>query len=230
MTEFPLPLVLATGSPDKAREISEIFVTRLDEPLAARAITARGDTYGFLVDRLGTAATRPLDGGDDLAEVPDVEETGATLEENARIKASALAGATDVLAVADDTGLEVDALEGAPGVYSARYAGPGATYADNVAKLLREMEGVYPALRTARFVTVALARWPDGREIAVRGEVEGVIAAAPAGDNGFGYDPVFVPTEGAGRTFAQMPPAEKHAISHRGRAFAALVVALTSGR
>jgi len=225
---FPLPLVLATGNPDKAREISEIFVTRLDEPLAARAITSGGDTFGFLVDRFGTAATRPLDDEDDLAEAPDVEETGTTLEENARIKASALAGATDMLAVADDTGLEVDALEGAPGVYSARYAGPGATYHDNVAKLLREMEGVYPALRTARFATVALARWPDGREVAVRGEVEGVIAAAPAGAGGFGYDPVFVPTEGDGRTFAQMAAAEKHAISHRGRAFAALVEALTA--
>ena len=225
---FPLPLVLATGNPDKAREISEIIVTRLDEPLAARAITAGGDTYGFLVDRFGTAATRPLDDRDDLAEAPDVEETGATLEENARIKANALARATDMLAVADDTGLEVDALEGAPGVYSARYAGPDASYDDNVAKLLREMEGVYPALRTARFATVALARWPDGKEIAVRGEVEGVIAAAPLGQRGFGYDPVFVPTEGDGRTFAQMPAAEKHAISHRGRAFAALVDALTA--
>jgi XTP/dITP diphosphohydrolase len=223
---FPLPLVLATGNPDKAREISEIFVTRLDEPLAARAITAGGDTFGFLVDRFGTAATRPLDDGDDLADAPDVEETGTTLEENARIKASALAGATGMLAVADDTGLEVDALEGAPGVYSARYAGADATYADNVTKLLREMEGVYPALRTARFATVALARWPDGREVARRGEVEGVIAAAPAGEHGFGYDPVFVPTEGDGRTFAQMAAAEKHAVSHRGRAFAALVEAL----
>ena len=228
---IPLPLVLATGNPDKAREISEIFVTHLDEPLAARALTVAGDTYGFLVDRPGTSVTRPLDDADDFAAAPHVEETGDTLEENARIKASALVEATGMLAVADDTGLEVDALEGAPGVYSARYAGPNATYADNVAKLLREMEGVYPALRTARFATVALARWPDGRELAVRGEVEGVIAARPAGDNGFGYDPVFVPTEGDGRTFAQMSAAEKHAVSHRGRAFAALVDAqLASSR
>jgi XTP/dITP diphosphohydrolase len=135
-----------------------------------------------------------------------------------------------MLAIADDTGLEVDALEGAPGVYSARYAGPSATYDDNVAKLLRELEGVYPALRTARFATVALAYWPDGRELVERGEVEGVITAAPGGVNGFGYDPVFVPTEGDGRTFAQMSAAEKHALSHRGRAFASLVVALTSRR
>ena len=224
---LPLPLVLATGNADKAREISEIFVTRLDEPLAARALTAGGETYGFLVDRLGTSATRPLDdAADDLAAAPDVEETGATLEENARIKASALSDATGLLSIADDTGLEVDALDGAPGVYSARYSGPDASYADNVAKLLREMEGVYPSLRTARFATVALACWPDGRELVVRGEVEGVIAAVPAGENGFGYDPVFVPTEGDGRTFAQMSAAEKHAVSHRGRAFSALVDAL----
>ena len=110
---------------------------------------------------------------------PDVEETGATLEDNARIKAAALARATNTVAIADDTGLEVDALNGAPGVYAARYAGEDATYADNVAKLLRELEGVYPALRTARFATVAISCWPDGREIAVRGEVEGVIAATP---------------------------------------------------
>jgi XTP/dITP diphosphohydrolase len=170
--------------------------------------------------------------GDDLVlpSIPDVEETGATLEENARIKATGLAGALGMLTIADDTGLEVDALDGAPGVYSARYAGPDATYDDNVAKLLRELEGVYPALRTARFATVALARWPDGRELVERGEVEGVITAAPAGHNGFGYDPVFVPTEGDGRTFAQMTAAEKHALSHRGRAFAALVAALTSRR
>jgi XTP/dITP diphosphohydrolase len=225
MSELPLPLVLATGNADKAREISEIFVAYIDEPLVAAAIAYDGDTFGYRVDRPADHVSPP-----ELTERPDVEETGATLEENARIKASALADALGMLAVADDTGLEVDALEGAPGVYSARYAGPNATYGDNVAKLLRELEGVYPTLRTARFATVAMARWPDGRELAVRGEVEGVIAAAPAGENGFGYDPVFVPTEGAGRTFAQMPAAEKHAISHRGRAFAALVVALTSGR
>jgi XTP/dITP diphosphohydrolase len=224
-TELPFPLVLATGNPDKAREITEILVAYLDEPLVAAAITFDGETCAFRVDR-------PSAIGDDLelAALPDVEETGTTLVENARIKAQGLVDALGMLAIADDTGLEVDALEGAPGVYSARYAGPDATYDDNVRKLLRELEGVYPALRTARFATVALARGPDGRELVERGEVEGVISAAPAGENGFGYDPVFVPTEGDGRTFAQMAPAEKHALSHRGRAFAALVVALTSRR
>jgi XTP/dITP diphosphohydrolase len=225
VTDLPFPLVLATGNPDKAREITEIFVAAIAEPLVAAAITHAGDTYAFRVDR-------PSAVGDELelTSVPDVEETGSTLEENARIKASALADALGTLAIADDTGLEVDALDGAPGVYSARYAGAGATYDDNVAKLLRELEGVYPALRTARFATVAVAHWPDGHELVERGEVEGVITAAPAGHNGFGYDPVFVPTEGDGRTFAQMAAAEKHALSHRGRAFTALVVALTSRR
>ncbi len=108
-----------------------------------------------------------------------------------------------------------------------RYAGEHATYADNTTKLLRELEGVYPALRTARFATVAVAVDPHGRDIAVRGEVEGVIAAKPRGENGFGYDPVFVPVEGDGRTFAEMTTEEKHAVSHRGRAFRALAAALT---
>jgi XTP/dITP diphosphohydrolase len=223
---LPLPFVLSTGNPDKAREISEIFVGLTGEPLAAWAITLGADTFGYAFDHpehiVATAGALPV-----LVTAPDVEETGTTLEANARIKASALASAMNMLAIADDTGLEVDALEGAPGVYAARYAGPDATYADNVAKLLRELEGVYPTLRNARFATVALARWADGREIAVRGTVEGVIAAIPAGANGFGYDSVFVPVEGDGRTFAQMSAGEKHAISHRGRAFSALATELT---
>jgi XTP/dITP diphosphohydrolase len=154
------------------------------------------------------------------AGVPDVEETGATLEENARLKAVALVEATGTAAVADDTGLEVSALDGAPGVYSARYAGEGATYADNVAKLVAALDGA--ADRRARFRTVALARFPDGSEVVAEGVVEGTIIDAPRGDAGFGYDPVFVPDEGDGRTFAEMTPEEKHAVSHRGRAFRAL--------
>jgi XTP/dITP diphosphohydrolase len=151
--------------------------------------------------------------------VGEVDETGQTLEENARLKAAALVAATGLPAIADDTGLEVDALGGRPGVYSARFAGPEATYSANVAKLLSEMDGRPD--RTARFRTVALARWPDGREIMAAGEVLGTIAAAPRGDGGFGYDPVFVP-DGGPRTFAEMTPAEKNALSHRGRAFRAL--------
>lgn len=151
--------------------------------------------------------------------VAEVDETGATLEENARIKATALAAATGLPAIADDTGLEVDALDGRPGVYSARFAGEGATYADNVAKLLSELGRA--EVRTARFRTVALARWPDGREVVAEGSVAGSIAESARGKGGFGYDPVFVPAGGT-RTFAEMTLEEKNAQSHRGRAFRAL--------
>jgi XTP/dITP diphosphohydrolase len=123
----------------------------------------------------------------------------------------------------------VDALGGAPGVYAARYAGEDATYADNVAKLLRAMEGVPPAKRTARFRTVALGRFPDGSEIVAFGDVGGRIETEARGCDGFGYDPVFVPDGGGGRTFAEMSPKEKHAISHRGRAFRALAEQLRDG-
>ncbi|HEV7526209.1 MAG TPA: RdgB/HAM1 family non-canonical purine NTP pyrophosphatase [Acidimicrobiia bacterium] len=218
----PLPFVLATQNVDKAREIVEIFVTLSDIPLIAYSI----DGVAFLVDTperiAASVAALPV-----LAEPPDVEETGSTLEENARIKARALADAIGILAIADDTGLEVDALHGAPGVYSGRYAGEAASYADNVDKLLREIEGVDPALRTARFATVAMARRPDGNEVVARGEVEGVIGAQARGLGGFGYDSVFVPVEGDGRSFAEMAPEEKHAVSHRGRAFRNLAVELT---
>ncbi|HLF98966.1 MAG TPA: RdgB/HAM1 family non-canonical purine NTP pyrophosphatase [Acidimicrobiia bacterium] len=156
------------------------------------------------------------------AELPDVDETEPTLEGNARLKATALADATGYAAIADDTGLEVDALDGAPGVYSSRFAGEHATYADNVAKLLERLDGVPDAERSARFTTVAVARWPDGREVTARGTVEGGIARGSHGVGGFGYDPVFVPREGDGRTFAEMDSQEKHALSHRGRAFRAL--------
>jgi len=186
--------VLATANPDKAAEI----VAVLRDAGAPAELTPR-----------------PPD-------VAEVEETGATLEENARLKAAALCAATGLPAIADDTGLEVDALGGAPGVYSARFAGPDATYADNVARLLERLAGVEPRNRTARFSTVAVAHWPDGREVAAIGEVDGTIAEAPRGAQGFGYDPVFVPTEGDGRTFAEMAAAEKHALSHRGRAFRTL--------
>ncbi|MDP9404546.1 MAG: RdgB/HAM1 family non-canonical purine NTP pyrophosphatase [Actinomycetota bacterium] len=158
--------------------------------------------------------------------VPEVEETGATLEDNARLKAEALVAATGEAAVADDTGLEVAALGGAPGVRSARYAGPGASYADNVARLLQAMDGVALDQRQARFRTVALALFPDGRQVAAEGVVDGQIAMSPRGEGGFGYDAVFVPAEGDGRTFAEMTAAEKNAVSHRGRAFRALAAGL----
>lgn len=151
-------------------------------------------------------------------DVPDVDETEDTLVGNARLKAVALVEATGFGAIADDTGLEVDALNGAPGVKSARYAGVDVTYADNVNKLIRELEGVEPEKRTARFRTVALARFSDGTELIAEGVVNGRIAAIPIAD-GWGYDPVFIPEDSDGRTFAEMTSEEKNAISHRGRAF-----------
>lgn len=162
------------------------------------------------------------------ATMPDVEETGDTLEENARLKARALVEATGLPAIADDTGLEVDALDGAPGVYSSRYAGPRATYAENVEKLVASLSDV-PGPRGARFRTVAIAVWPDGHELLEEGYVRGNIALSPRGSNGFGYDPVFEPEGGGGRTFAEMTPTEKHRFSHRGAAFRALRDRLASG-
>ncbi len=158
-------------------------------------------------------------------EVPDVVEDADTLEGNARLKAIAICEATGRPALADDTGLEVLALDGAPGVHSARWSGEGCTSADNRDKLLRELDGVTD--RRARFRTCALVRWPDGRDVSVDGMCEGAITMIERGSGGFGYDSVFVPDEGDGRTFAEMTEAEKHAISHRGRAFRQLVDLLT---
>jgi XTP/dITP diphosphohydrolase len=156
--------------------------------------------------------------------VPDVVEDADTLEGNARLKAVAIAIATGEASVADDTGLEVVALGGRPGVHTGRYAGEQATYAENRSKLLAELAGVDD--RRARFRTVAIVVWPDGREVAAEGVCDGSIAMAERGDRGFGYDPLFVPDDGEGRTFAEMSESEKHAVSHRGRAFRALVGAL----
>jgi len=161
------------------------------------------------------------------AGVPDVDETEDTLLGNAALKARAIADATGEIAVADDTGLEVVALGGRPGVYSARYAGPDASYADNVTKLLEQLDGL--ADRRARFRTVAVARFPDGREVVAEGVVEGSIVHSPRGAKGFGYDSVFAPDAGGGRTFAEMTADEKNSVSHRGRAFRALAEALRSG-
>lgn len=158
------------------------------------------------------------------AEVPDVVEDAATLEGNARLKAVAICDATGLPAVADDTGLEVDALGGAPGVFSARYAGDGCTYADNRAKLLHELAGFDD--RRASFRTCVLVRWPDGRELIVDGVCPGAITRVERGARGFGYDPLFVPDDGDGRTFAEMSDDEKHRLSHRGRAFRNLLAAL----
>ncbi|MDH3260773.1 MAG: RdgB/HAM1 family non-canonical purine NTP pyrophosphatase [Acidimicrobiia bacterium] len=144
---------------------------------------------------------------------PDVEETEPTLKENALLKARAVAAATGLPALADDTGLEVDALGGAPGARSARYAGESASYADNVRVLLEDLAGVKD--RSARFRTVMALVMPGGQEIVAEGVLEGSIIETPRGDSGFGYDPVF---DVDGRTLAQLAAVEKNTISHRGRA------------
>lgn len=199
-TSSPLELVCASANPDKVAEIAAILAS-----------------VGGV-----TLLPRP-------AAVPDVVEDADTLLGNARLKAVALRDATGRAAIADDTGLEVDALGGAPGVRAARYAGEGASYADNVAKLLAELAAAgatTAAQRRARFRTVALVVWPDGRETIAEGTVEGTIGAAPTGEWGWGYDPVFVPDELGGASFAEVSADAKHAISHRGRAFRALAAAL----
>lgn len=189
---------LATANPDKAREMVDIL-----------------SGAGVHV------SARPPD-------IPDVEETGTTLEANAELKARAIADATGAGAIADDTGLEVDALDGAPGVFTARFAGPNATYAQNCDKLVAELAQTPPDQRGARFVTAICVVWPDGSAQTFRGEVEGVITDGPRGSNGFGYDPVFAPLELDGRTFAQMTSEEKHAVSHRARALRAAAAHLAS--
>jgi XTP/dITP diphosphohydrolase len=190
-----LRLVVASANADKVKEIVAVLSEALDVELVPRP--------------------------DD---VPEVVEDGASLVDNARLKAVALMQATGTAAVADDTGLEVDALGGAPGVYAARYAGEDATYADNVNKLLRELGALADGggARRARFKSIAFVAFPDGSDVWAEGVMEGTIAAAPRGDNGFGYDPVFEPDAGDGRTFAEMSAAEKDAMSHRGRAFRSL--------
>jgi XTP/dITP diphosphohydrolase len=163
-----------------------------------------------------------------LADVPGAsapEETGTTLRENALLKALGALALTGVPAIADDTGLEVDALGGRPGLHAARYAGPGATYADNRAKLLAELAGVEPARRTARFRCACVACLPDGRELVAEGVLEGRITAAPRGANGFGYDALFE-VRGTDRTLAEFSDAGKNALSHRARAARALAAQL----
>jgi XTP/dITP diphosphohydrolase len=185
-------LVVASKNPDKVSEIEEV-------------LTATG-----LVDEIV--------GG---LEWPDVEETGESLEANALLKARFVMEAVGLPAVADDTGLEVRALGGSPGVNTARYAGPDATYAENVDLLLRELTGKDD--RSARFVTVIALAMPDGVEVAVEGALEGVIARKPRGTGGFGYDPVF---EVDGVTLSEMGVGMKNELSHRARAIRSLAAAL----
>jgi XTP/dITP diphosphohydrolase len=167
--------------------------------------------------------------------VPDefeVDETGTTFEQNAWLKASAVCQATSLPALADDSGLEVDALAGRPGVYSARFAGPGASDDDNNRLLLSRLVGTTPGERTARFRAVlVLCAWVDGRVVKVaqgEGVLEGVILEGPRGSGGFGYDCLFEPALMPGRTTAEMSLVEKNALSHRGQAARALKPAIAS--
>ncbi len=186
-------LLIATNNPGKAKEYRELLA-------------------GLAVEIIF-----PAQEGLDL----DVEETGTTFEENAHLKALAFARATGLLTLADDSGLEVNALGGAPGVHSARYAGPGASDVDRYEKLLAALADVPPEERSARFrCVVALAR-PTGILHSVDGTCEGVIGYAPRGKHGFGYDPVFVVEGYGGRTLAEIDPDEKNRISHRARAVTA---------
>ena len=192
MTAVPRRVVVASKNPDKIREV-EAVLARMEHPWEI----VRG------------------------LEWPDVDETASTLEGNAVLKAVAVAEATGLPALADDTGLEVDALDGRPGVFSARFAGPDATYDQNVDRLLADLRGV--ADRSARFRTAIAFIVPGCDPIMVEGVVEGTITDERRGEGGFGYDPVFAV---GGRTYAEMAEDEKNDMSHRARALQALAVAL----
>lgn len=205
-------LVLATRNPHKVQEVGEIL--------------------GDLVAELGLEVV----GAADLPQAPDVPETEVTFEGNARLKAVALAEATGLPAVADDSGLSVDVLGGAPGVFSARWSGStGGTELDragrdraNLTLLLEQIHDVPEEHRGAVFVCCAALALPGGPVEAVEGRVRGVLARQPRGANGFGYDPVFVVAGDDPRTLAEYSAEEKHAVSHRGRAFRALAPVLRS--
>lgn len=188
-------LVVASKNPDKIEEIEAVLMS-----------------VG-LVDEIARGL-----------EWPDVEESGSSLEENALLKARAVVEAVGLPAVADDTGLEVAALGGLPGVRTGRFAGPDATYHDNVMLLLQELDGVTD--RRARFRTTVALVWPDDAELVVEGVLDGVIAETPRGSGGFGYDPVF---EVEGRTLSEMGVEMKNTLSHRARALRALAEALGAG-
>ncbi|GGV73842.1 MULTISPECIES: RdgB/HAM1 family non-canonical purine NTP pyrophosphatase [Streptomyces] len=189
-------LILATRNPGKITEL--------------RAILAEAGLPHELV------------GTDAYPDVPDVKETGVTFAENALLKAHALARATGLPAVADDSGLCVDVLGGAPGIFSARWAGRHGDDEANLRLLLAQLADIADEHRAAHFACAAALALPDGTERVVEGRLQGVLRREPAGTNGFGYDPILQP-EGESRTCAELTPEEKNAISHRGKAFRALV-------
>lgn len=189
-----MQFIIATHNAKKLKELARIL-----EPLGIEAVTDR---------ELGIPLT-------------EAEETGETFEENAYLKAASACRESGLPAIADDSGLMVDALDGAPGVYSARYAGPDATDDDRNRKLLKELAQVPQEGRGARFVSAICCVFPDGSTVTARGECPGSIAFAPAGEDGFGYDPLFLVAPGlpgAGKTYAQLSAEEKDAVSHRGNA------------
>lgn len=192
---IPPRLVLATRNPGKVAELGALV--RASAPVAVLALDAFPD-------------------------VPEVEEQGTSYAENAVQKAQAVAAATGLPALADDSGLEVEALDGAPGIRSARYAGPGADDRDRVGGLLAALIGVPADARGARFRCAVALAWPDGRVVTAEGECRGRIAAESVGEGGFGYDPIFVADE-LGRTFASVSAQEKQQLSHRARAMRALL-------
>ena len=194
-----MKIIAATNNENKVREICEIFTP------------------------LGFEVVSQSNAGIDV----EVEETGNTFEKNALIKARAVAMVTDDCVIADDSGLCVDALGGRPGVMSARYAGPDATDADRIEKLLGELKGETD--RSAKFMCSSACIYPDGRELVAAGEVKGHILDEPRGENGFGYDPVFFSDE-LSKTFAEATNEEKNSVSHRGRALAAMYEKIKNNR
>jgi len=189
-------LLIATNNPGKVREYEEL-----------------------LGDLSGVEITFPAREGLSL----EVVESGQTFEENARLKAGAFCAVSGLPTLADDSGLEVDALDGAPGVRSARYAGPGASDTDRYRTLLAVLAGVPPDRRSARFRCVVALALPDGQVHTAEGACEGEIGFAPRGEFGFGYDPVFIVAGQEGRTMAELEPEVKNCISHRARAVEAML-------
>lgn len=173
------------------------------------------DELSRILKPVGVRALLAEEAGVDLT---DVEETGTTFEENAFLKAQSGCLESGMPCIADDSGLAVDALDGAPGVFSARYSGEHGNDDKNNELLLKNLKDVPMERRTARFVSAVCCVFPDGRKITVRGECEGKIAFDLKGNGGFGYDPLFLPEEYEGKTMAQLTPEEKDAISHRGKA------------
>ncbi|RQD69218.1 MAG: XTP/dITP diphosphatase [Tindallia sp. MSAO_Bac2] len=188
-----------------------------------RAVIATGNVHKLkeIADMLKDFPIEVVSMKDIGLENMEIEETGDSFEENALIKAMAVCEATNSLSLADDSGLEVDALDGRPGVYSARYAGENATDGDNNAKLLQELDGVPMEKRSGRFVCALAAAFPNGEVMVTRGEVEGYIDFEEKGENGFGYDPMFyVPRHR--KTFGELNPEIKNGMSHRSRALESL--------